>query len=193
MFRGTICCSGFAWDRSITLPVASQELSQNSFCCCPNKKGFWSVASVGKLSLKLRVNKSPDRGMEPCGGVASPLHPQLCSKSVLHTHSEQAALSCYCNHSLAAMVKITVSKGFLPGVHHSGSVFLPRAASLSHSLRVAEKDLLNSLKAGGTGWSLGQREKRVHEQAGGSAEHPASRWRVQGVEQRGGKLWDCPV
>lgn len=63
MFRGTICCSGFAWDRSITLPVASQELSQNSFCCCPNKKGFWSVASVGKLSLKLRVNKSSDRGI----------------------------------------------------------------------------------------------------------------------------------
>lgn len=68
------------------------------------------MASLGKLSLMLRVNKSSDMGMEPCGRVASPLHTQLCYKSVLHTQSEQSALSWYCNHPLAALVKITVQR-----------------------------------------------------------------------------------
>lgn len=79
------------------------------------------------------------------------------------THSEQSALSWYRNHPLAALVKITESKEFLPDVRHNVSVLLPLAANLSHSLRVAEKELVNSLKPEGTRWSLGQREKRAHE------------------------------
>lgn len=43
------------------------------------------MASLGKLFLVLRVNKSSDMGIEPCGRVASPLHTQLCYKSVQHT------------------------------------------------------------------------------------------------------------
>lgn len=138
------------------------------------------MASPGKLALMLRLNKSSDTGTEPCGSVASLLHTKLCYNPVLHRHSEQAALSWYCNHSLAAMVKITVSKVFLPDFHQNVSVFLPLAGNLSHGLSVVEKELVNSLKPGGTCWSLERRGKRIHEKAGGSEVHSASRWRGAG-------------
>lgn len=78
------------------------------------------------------------------------------------THGEQAALSWCCNHPLLPWSQLQCPKcSFLPGVHHSVSVSLPLAASLSHRLRVAQKELVSSLKPGGTGWSLGQREERV--------------------------------
>lgn len=166
MFRGRICCLGFAWDRSTTLTVASQELSQNSFSSSSSRKGLWSMASMGKLSLMLRVSKSADMGMEPCGRVASPRQTQLCYKSVLHTHREQAALSWYCNPCLAAMVRITGSKVF------------PSRCSSQCECVLATSSKPESQPQGGwervTQRSEGRRhklesgadEKRAHEQAG---------------------------
>lgn len=151
------------------------------------------MASLGKLALMLRLNKSSDTGREPCGSVASLLCTKLCCSPVLHRRSEQAALGWYYSHSLAAMVKITVSKVFLPDFHHNVSVFLPLAANLSHGLNVAEKELVNSLKPGGTRWSLEQRGKRVHEKAGGSEVHSASRWRGAGCGSQSKGMGSCGI
>lgn len=81
------------------------------------------MSSLGKLSLTLRVNKSSDTGMEPCGRL---LHLSIPSSATSQccTPREQAALSWCCNPCLAAMVRITVSKVFLPSVHHRVSVCL---------------------------------------------------------------------
>lgn len=192
IFSGTICCSGFAWDRNTTVALVSQELSQGSLSPVPLiKKASGEEHHWGN---QLQCSEQTSHRAKAWSLVVALLHlfdTHLCYESVPRTYREQAGLSrCY-NHSLAATIKITVSEEFLPDTHQNVSVFLPLAANLSHTLCAAEKELLNSLKPESTRRCLERCEKKVEQQEDKKC-HWASRWKTWLIRRRNRKLWDCP-
>lgn len=120
MFRGSICCSGFAWGRNTTVTVASQELSQDSLSPVPPiKKASGEEHHWGN---RLQCSEWTSHQAKAWSPVVALLHlfdTYLCYNSVPYTYSEQAGLSWSYNNSLAAMVKIIASEEFLPDIHQN--------------------------------------------------------------------------
>lgn len=182
MFRGTICCSGFAWDRSTTLSVVSQELSQNYFSCSPSKKGFWSVASPRKLSLKLRVNKSSDTNVEL---VMELLHLSIHSSPPRWASCPELVLQSFpCCRGQNYSVQNIPSRCSSQCECALATSSKPESQPWSGWGRVSQQSEARRYRLeSGAAWEKGSWVDR------GSAVLSPSRWGVQGVEQRSGKLW----
>lgn len=190
MFRGTICCLGFTWDRSTTLTVASQEFSQNSFSCFPSKKGLWSMASLGKLShaqSEQIIRHGHGALWKSC--LTSPCT-ALLQVSAAHTHCPELVLQFLpCCQGQNYSVQSIPAKCSSPSEWVLATSSKPGSRPQGGWERVTQRSEGRRYKL-----ESGAGEERVPEQAG-AAESFSTRWRVQDVAPgaKEWQLWACPV